>query len=281
MMHAEQKSDSGIVASTAANKGGRPPAEPFEPRPGSKRNPQDPGTDQTQGWVPVSLGAERIRNYARENPKEKLTALLHHLNLDTLRDAFYGLKPNAAPGADGQTWHMYEANLEENLLDLEDRVHRGAYRATPVLRVEIPKPDGGKRALGIAAIEDKILQAAAANQILNPIYEREFAGFSYGFRPGRSAHDTLDALAYAITRRKVNWILDADIKGFFDHLDRDRLMSFLEDRIGDRRVLRLIRKWLGAGVLEAGERSDSLRGTPQGAPISPLLANVYLLGRPR
>ncbi len=256
--------------------GRKTPAEPPEERAASKRNAPGTGTDYTQGWVPVSPGAERVRQHAKENPEGKLTALLHHIDLDALRDAFYGLKPNAAPGADGITWRMYEENLEEKLLDLKDRVHKGAYRATPVLRVAIPKPDGGKRALGIASIEDKILQRAVCQQILDPIYESEFAGFAYGFRPKRSAHDALDALAYAIERRKVNWILDADIKGFFDHLDRERLISFLGERIGDNRVLRLIRKWLSTGVMEAGELSDSVQGTPQGAPISPLLANVYL-----
>ncbi len=276
MMHAAQKSDPAIVASTAANKGSRLPAESSEPRAGSKGNPQSTGTDHTQGWVPVSPGAERVRHFAMQNPKEKLTALLHHIDLEALRRAFYGIKPNAAPGADGITWRMHEEDLEENLLDLKDRVHRGAYRATPVRRVEIPKPDGGQRALGIAAMEDKILQRAVCQQVLDPIYESEFAGFSYGFRPRRSAHDALDALAYAIERRKVNWILDADIKGFFDHLDRERLISFLGERIGDRRLLRLIRKWLSTGILEAGVLSDTVQGTPQGAPISPLLANVYL-----
>lgn len=276
MMHDAQKSDPAVLAGKAANKGGQPPAEPLEQRAGSERNPQSAGTYHTQGWVPVSPGAERIRQFVAENPKEKLTALLHHIDRDALRTAFYGLRPFAAPGADGMTWHMYEAELEENLLDLKSRVHRGAYRATPVRRVEIPKPDGGTRALGIASIEDKILQRAVCQQILDPIYESEFAGFSYGFRPGRSAHDALDALAYAIERRKVNWILDADIKGFFDNLDRERLLSFLEERIGDRRLLRLVRKWLQAGTLEAGQLSDTLQGTPQGAPLSPLLANVYL-----
>ena len=182
--------------------GRKTPAEPPEERAASKRNAPGTGTDYTQGWVPVSPGAERVRQHAKENPEGKLTALLHHIDLDALRDAFYGLKPNAAPGADGITWRMYEENLEEKLLDLKDRVHKGAYRATPVLRVEIPKPDGGKRALGIASIEDKILQRAVCQQILDPIYESEFAGFSYGFRPKRSAHDALDALAYAIERRE-------------------------------------------------------------------------------
>ena len=276
MMHDVQKSDAAIVPAKAANKEEQSSAEPLERRAASKRNAPGTGTDYTQGWVPVSPGAERVRQHAKENPEEKLTALPRHVDLDALRDAFYGLKPQAAPGADGITWRMYEENLEENLLDLKDRVLRQSYRATPVRRVEIPKPDGGTRALGIASIEDKILQRAVCQQILDPIYESEFAGFSYGFRPKRSAHDALDALAYAIERRKVNWMLDADIKSFFDQIDRERLMSFLEERIGDRRVLRLIRKWLSTGVLEAGVLSDTVQGTPQGAPISPLLANVYL-----
>ncbi len=226
MMHAGQGSDAAIVPVKAANNGRQLLAEPPEERAASKRNAPSPGTDYTQGWVPVSPGAERVRQYAKENPEEKLTALLHHVNLDALRTAFYGLRPNAAPGADGITWKMYEDNLEEKLLDLKDRVHRQSYRATPVLRVEIPKPDGGTRALGIASIEDKILQRAVCQQILDPIYESVFAGFSYGFRPKRSAHDALDALAYAIERKKVNWILDADIKGFFEriHIDRERLI---------------------------------------------------------
>ena len=174
------------------------------------------------------------------------------------------------------TWREYGDGLEERLLDLHARVRRGAYRATPVRRVEIPKPDGGVRPLGIASLEDKIVQRAVVEQILTPIYESEFFGFSYGFRPGRSAHDALDALAYAVERRKVNWIVEVDIRQYFDSIDREQLMQFLEMRIGDQRVLRLIRKWLNAGVIDAGLAVDFVRGTPQGAVISPLLANVYL-----
>ena len=174
------------------------------------------------------------------------------------------------------TWREYGDELAERLLDLKDRVHSGAYRAAPVRRVEIPKPDGGMRQLGIASLEDKIVQRAVVEQILDPIYESEFYGFSYGFRPGRSAHDALDALAYAVERRKVSWVVEVDIRQYFDSIEREQLMQFLGMRIGDRRVLRLIRKWLNAGVIEAGLEVDVVRGTPQGAVISPLLANVYL-----
>ena len=177
---------------------------------------------------------------------------------------------------DGVTWEGYEEGLEERLLDLNDRVHRGAYRAKPSRRVEIPKPDGGTRPLGIAALEDKIVQKAVVGLILEPIYEPEFLGFSYGFRPGRGAHDALDALAYCIDKREVNWIVDADIQKFFDRIDRGWMTRFLEHRIGDRRVIRLITKWLNAGVMEDGEWKDDMRGTPQGAVISPVLANIYL-----
>ena len=276
MMNGRQESDAAVLVTRAANKGVRSPAEPSERRAATKGNPQSAGMAQTQRWEPMSPGAERIRQFTKANPDVKLTALLHHVNRDALRQAFYGIKPNAAPGADGMTWPMYEAELEENLVKLCDRIHSGAYRATPVRRVEIPKPDGGTRALGVAALEDKIVQRAVAETVLNPIYESEFAGFSYGFRPRRSAHDALDAVAYAIERGKVNWILDADIKGCFDSIDRELLMGFLEERIADRRFLRLVRKWLICGVLDDGVIVDAVRGTPQGAPISPLLANVFL-----
>ncbi|MCY4486374.1 MAG: group II intron reverse transcriptase/maturase, partial [Deltaproteobacteria bacterium] len=188
----------------------------------------------------------------------------------------FGLKKDAAAGADGMTWRMYEEGLEGRLADLHDRVHSGAYRATPSRRVNIPKPDGGTRPLGVAAIEDKIVQKAVAEIILTPIYEAEFLGFSYGFRPGRGAHDALDALAVGMERRKINWVVDCDIRRFFDTVSRDWLVRFLEHRIGDKRVIRLIIKWLNAGVMEAGEWRDDLRGTPQGSVISPILANVYL-----
>ena len=276
MMHDAQQSDAAILAMKAANKGEQFPAESLERRAATERNPQRTGTVRTQSRGAVSPGAERIRQFVKEKPGERLTALLHHITPEALGEAYHALKRDAAPGVDGMTWREYGDGLEERLLDLHARVQRGAYRAAPVRRVEIPKPDGGVRLLGIASLEDKIVQRAVVEQILNPIYEPEFYGFNYGFRPGRSAHDALDALAYAIERRKVNWIVEVDIRGFFDNIDREQLMRFLEMRIGDRRVLRLIRKWLNAGVIDAGLEVDVVRGTPQGAVISPLLANVYL-----
>jgi group II intron reverse transcriptase/maturase len=224
----------------------------------------------------VSPGLDRVRQAARQRKKEKFTALLHHVTVDLLRDAFLALKRRAAPGVDGVTWQDYEANLEGNLQDLHAQVHRGTYRAQPVRRRFIPKPGTDKqRPLGIAALEDKIVQRAVV-VVLNAIYEEEFLGFSYGFRPGRGQHDALDALSVAICETPVNWILDADIRSFFDGLSQSWLVRFLEHRIGDERVIRLVRKWLKAGVLEDGEWSVSETGTPQGAVASPLLANVYL-----
>ena len=279
MMDGAQQSDAAVVARKAANKGARVPAEPLERRAAAERNPQRTGTVRTQSRGAVSPGAERIRQLVKEKPGERLTALLHHITPEALGAAYLALKRDAAPGVDGMTWREYGDELAERLLDLKDRVHSGAYRAAPVRRVEIPKPDGGVRPLGIASLEDKIVQRAVVEQILTPIYESEFFGFSYGFRPGRSAHDALDALAYAVERRKVNWIVEVDIREFFDSIEREQLMQFLETRrrpvylrIGDRRVLRLIRKarWLNAGVIEAGLEVDVVRGTPQGAVISPL-----------
>jgi group II intron reverse transcriptase/maturase len=223
----------------------------------------------------VEQGLERIRRTARERKKEKFTTLLHHISIEHLEQAFYELKEGAAPGVDGLTWWDYEQNLERNLGDLHARIHRGAYRALPSRRVYIPKPDGRQRPLAVAAVEDKIVQRAAA-AVLNAIYEEDFLGFSYGFRPGRGAHDAMDALVVGIERTKVNWILDADIRSFFDTVSQDWLIRFVEHRVGDRRMVRLIRKWLKAGVLEDGVVTVSERGTGQGAVISPLLANIYL-----
>jgi len=223
----------------------------------------------------VSQGLERVRQAARQRKKEKFTALLHHVTTDLLREAFYALKRKAAPGVDGLTWQDYEAGLDDNLQDLHARVHRGAYRALPVRRRYIPKPGGKQRPLGIAALEDKIVQRAVVD-VLNAIYEEDFLGFSYGFRPKRSQHDALDALAVGICKTSVNWILDADIRSFFDSISQNWLVRFLEHRIGDKRIIRLVRKWLKAGVLEDGEWSVSETGTPQGAVASPLLTNVYL-----
>ena len=276
MMYDAQQSDGAILAGKAANKGARAPAEPLERRAPAERNPQRTGTVRTQSRGAVSPGAERIRQYVERKPGEKLIALLHHITPEALEAAYLALKRDAAPGVDGVTWREYGDGLDERLLDLHGRVQRGAYRAKPVRRVEIAKPDGGIRPLGIVSLEDKIVQRAVVDNLLNPIFESEFYGFSYGFRPGRSAHDALDALAYVVERRKVSWIVEVDIREFFGSIDRGRLMSFLEMRIGDQRVLRLIRKWLNAGVMDAEPEADFVRGTPQGAPISPLLANVYL-----
>ena len=271
-----EKSDSAIVAVKSANKGALAPTEPMEPRAEPEGNPEGQSTRRTQDRESVSQAADRIRQFVRRERKVRLTTLLHHVTVDALRWAFFELKKNAAAGADGMTWRMYGEGLEGRLADLHDRVHSGAYRATPSRRVNIPKPDGGTRPLGVAALEDKIVQKAVAEIILTPIYEAEFLGFSYGFRPGRGAHNALDALAVGIKRRKTNWVVDCDIRSFFDTVSRDWLVRFLEHRIGDKRVIRLIVKWLNAGVMEDGEWRDDLRGTPQGSVISPILANVYL-----
>ena len=276
MVYGMKKSDEAGIPMKAANKGAKAPAEPLEGRASTKGNPQDQSTHRTQGRDGVSQAVERIRQAATRRPQERLTALLHHITTDALCCAFFDLKKTASAGVDGLVWSEYAVGLDERLLNLHDRVHSGAYRALPSRRVEIPKPDGGTRPLGIAALEDKIVQKAVVDVILTPIYEPEFLGFSYGFRPGRGAHNALDALAFGIERRKVNWIIDADIRAFFDRLSRDHLLRFLEHRIGDKRVLRLITKWLNAGVMEDGEWKDDLQGTPQGAVVSPILANVYL-----
>ena len=276
MMHGLEKSDSAIVAVKPANKAGRLAAEWVEPRAGTKGNTGQPHTRRTQSRGSVSQGLDRVRNAARRRKKEKFTALLHHVTVDLLRESFLALKRRAAPGVDGVTWEDYEAGLEGNLQDLHARVHSGGYRAQPVRRRFIPKPGSDKqRPLGIAALEDKIVQRALV-AVLNAIYEEDFLGFSYGFRPGRSQHDALDALSVAISGTPVNWILDADIRSFFDSVSQEWLVRFLEHRIGDERVIRLVRKWLKAGVLEDGSWSVSESGTPQGAVVSPLLANVYL-----
>ena len=276
MVSGMKKSDEAVLPVKAANKGAQAPAEPPEGRASTKGNLRDQSTPRTQGRDGVSQAVERIRQAATRKPQEKLTALLHHITTDALRCAFYDLQKTASPGVDGLVWREYEDGLEERLLDLHERVHSGAYRALPSRRVAIPKPDGGTRPLGIIALEDKVVQKAVVDVILTPIYEPEFLGYSYGFRPGRGAHDALDALAFGIERRKVNWIIDADIRAFFDRLSRDHLLRFLEHRIGDKRVLRLIAKWLNAGVMEDDEWKDDLQGTPQGAVVSPILANVYL-----
>jgi group II intron reverse transcriptase/maturase len=229
----------------------------------------------TQSGDRMSQGLDGVRKAAEERKQERFTSLFHHLNVDLLRDSFYALQRKAAPGVDGVTWQEYEVGLEDRLADLHGRVHRGAYRAQPSRRVYIPKADGRQRPLGIAALEDKIVQQAVVT-ILNQIYEVDFMGFSYGFRPGRSPHQALDALTVGIQRKKVNWVLDADIRGFFDNMSHEWTMKFIEHRVADPRMLRLIQKWLKAGVSEDGQWSETNVGTPQGAVVSPLIANVYL-----
>jgi group II intron reverse transcriptase/maturase len=223
----------------------------------------------------VTQALDRIRRTARERKKERFTALLHHITPELLEAEFFALKKHAAAGADGVRWRDYEQDLKANLEDLHARVHRGAYRPQPSRRVHIPKPDGRQRPLAIASLEDKIVQRATAT-VLNAIYEGDFLGFSYGFRPGRSAHDAMDALLVGLEHRKVNFIVDADIRSFFDTVDQEWLIRFVAHRIGDQRIIRLIRKWLKAGVLEEGAVRVSEQGTAQGAVISPLLANIYL-----
>jgi group II intron reverse transcriptase/maturase len=223
----------------------------------------------------VTQALSRIRQAAKRNGQARFTALLHHVTPELLEWSFYRLKRSAAPGVDGVTWSDYEEDLQERLADLHGRVQRGAYRALPSRRQYLPKSDGQLRPLGIAAVEDKIVQRAVV-AVLNAIYETEFLGFSYGFRPGRSQHDALDALAVAINRRKVNWVVDLDIRNFFGSLSHEWLRRFLAHRIGDRRILRLINQWLRAGVLEDGVWTQAQQGTPQGAVISPVLANVFL-----
>src|SRR5215217_6875011 len=275
MMHGREKSDPAIVATKPPNEARTGAEEAGEPRAGAKGKADQQSTRRALNRESVSQALDRLRQAARQRKKERFTAFLHHLNLDLLRMAFLDLKRTAAPGVDGLTWQDYEADLEPRLRDLHDRVHRGAYRALPSRRRYIPKADGQQRPLGIAAIEDKIVQAAVV-AILTPVYEAEFLGFSYGFRPGRRQHDALDALAYGIKARKINWILDADISRFFDSLSPEWLVRFVEHRIGDQRIIRLIQKWLKAGVLEEGRLIETTEGTPQGSGASPLLANVYL-----
>ena len=275
MMNGGEKSDPAVVAGKPANKAERSAAEPVERRAGAEEKAGRQSTHRTQTRDRVTQALDRIREAARQREKEQFTALLHHVNPDTLRLSFYALKRQAAPGIDGMTWRDYEADLGARLADLHGRVHRGAYRPQPSRRSYIPKADGKQRPLAIAALEDKIVQGAVV-MVLNAIYEEDFLGFSYGFRPGRGPHDALDGLVVAITGRKVNWILDADIRSFFDSVSQEWLIRFVEHRVGDQRIIRLIRKWLRAGVLEDGIVRVSDRGTGQGSVISPLLANIYL-----
>jgi group II intron reverse transcriptase/maturase len=275
MMHELGKSDSAIGAVKPANKAERSAAELVEQRAGTKGNADQQSTRRAQDRESVSQALGRIRQAAKQRKKEVFTSLLHHISIDLLRLSFFAIKKDAASGVDGLTWQDYGADLERKLADLHDRVHRGAYRALPSRRQYIPKPDGRQRPIAIAALEDKIVQRATV-AVLSAIYEEDFLGLSYGFRPKRSQHDALDALVVGITSKKVNYILDADIRGFFDEVNRSWLTRFLEHRIGDPRILHLIQKWLKAGILEDGVVTNSEKGTPQGSVASPLLANVYL-----
>ena len=276
MMDGRGESDRPVVPEKSPNRARPPAAEGTEGRGLAKGNPRQQNAPRTPSREGAPSALERVRQAARRDRTVRFTALLHHVySLEALRAAYYGLKRDAAPGVDGETWRRYGEALETNLRDLSDRLKRGAYRAKPVRRVFIPKADGRQRPLGVTALEDKIVQRATV-EVLNAIYETDFLGFSYGFRPGRSQHDALDALYTGLLTRKVNWVLDVDIRGFFDAIDHGWLVKFVEHRIADRRVVRLIQKWLNAGVLEDGKRMRVGEGTPQGGSASPLLANIYL-----
>src|SRR6267154_2660151 len=274
-MNGGGESYSGVVLAKHPNKTGRPEAEGVEGRPLTKENADQPDPCRTQSRESGTNGLERVREAAKRDGKLQFTALLHHVTIELLRDSYLQLKKKAAAGVDGVTWEEYGQGLEERLKDLHGRVHRGAYQAQPSRRAYIPKAGGKQRPLGIAALEDKVIQHAVG-KILNQIWEEDFMGFSYGFRTGRSQHDALDALYVGITRRKVNWVLDLDVRSFFDKVDHTWLIRFVEHRIGDQRIVRLIRKWLEAGVMEDGQWFETEEGTPQGSVISPILANLYL-----
>jgi RNA-directed DNA polymerase len=276
MTNGPGKSDRPEVPEKSLNSAGQPEAEGMEGRGLAKGNLPQQNASRIQSRTDAPSALERVRQAAVKDKKLRFTALLHHIyNLETLRMAYSSLKKEAAPGVDGETWRHYGEELEANLQDLSERLKRGAYRAKPVRRAYIPKADGRQRPLGVTALEDKIVQRAAV-EVLNAIYETDFLGFSYGFRPGRSQHQALDALYTGLLTRKVNWVLDLDIRGFFDGLSHEWLVKFIEHRVADRRVVRLIQKWLNAGVLEDGKRIPVEEGTPQGGSASPLLANVYL-----
>jgi group II intron reverse transcriptase/maturase len=270
------KSDRPVEPKKPSNDVGQPAEEMVEGRDLTKGNSIEGNALRTQSRVSSLSALDRVRQAARRNRKQRFTALLHHVyNIDRLRDAYLALSRDASAGIDGETWQHYGETLEDNLADLAERLKRGAYQAKPVRRVYIPKPDGRQRPIGVPTLEDKIVQRSVV-EVLNAIYEQDFVGFSYGFRPRRNQHQALDALAVGIERERVNWVLDADIRGFFDTVDHGHLVKFIEHRIGDRRVVRLIQKWLNAGVLEDGTRTTSEIGTAQGGSISPLLGNIYL-----
>ena len=273
--HVGGESDGRVVPTNGPNGSGASHSEGQEGRRSTKENTEQTPSSRTQSRNHESRGLCGVRVAARQGKRTRFTALLHHVTVPQLRDSFSALKRDAAPGVDGVTWRAYETDLDARLVNLHGRVHDGTYRAQPSKRSYIPKADGRQRPLGIAALEDKIVQHAVA-VVLQQIYEADFVGFSYGFRPGRGQHKALDALWVGLMRKRVNWVLDADIRGFFDTIDHGWLTRFLEHRIADRRILRLMRKWLRAGVSEDGAWSKTEVGTPQGAVISPLLANIHL-----
>ena len=276
MMNDRRKSDRPIVATKSSNKATEVAAERMERRGLAKGKTPRQNTDRTLDRIIVQSALGRIRQAAVKDKRQRFTGLMHHIyNLSMLREAYYGLKRDAAPGVDGETWRDYGENLGSNLQELSARLRRGAYRARPVRRVYIAKADGRMRPLGVTALEDKIVQRATV-EVMNAIYETDFLGFSYGFRPGKCQHNALDALYVGILTKKVNWVLDGDISSFFDGIDHEWLVKFIEHRIADQRVVRLIRKWLNAGVLEEGRWKSSEEGTPQGGSASPLMANIFL-----
>jgi len=275
MMHGPEESDSVIVAVKPTNKAEQSVAEPVEPRTETKGNADQQSTRRAQDRASVSQALERVRQAARQRKKERFTSLLHHVDPAMLRTAFYAMKRDAAPGVDGMTWETYEQDLDRRIETLHARVQAGTYRALPSRRSYIPKEDGSKRPLAVAALEDKIVQRAVA-AVLSAIHEEDFLGFSYGFRPNRSQHDALDAVIVGISSKKVNYILDADIRSFFTEVSQQWVVRFLEHRIGDRRIIRLVQKWLRSGILEDGIVTIEEKGTGQGSVISPLLSNIYL-----
>lgn len=278
MMNGRGKSDRLVVPAKPTNKerGELRSAERVEGRGLAKGNSGEQNRDRAQDREALQSALARIRQAAKEDKGLRFTTLWHHVyDIRRLRESFLSMRKTAAAGVDGVTWQQYDENREENLRDLSERLKRGAYRAKPARRAYIPKADGRERPLGIPVLEDKIVQRATA-EVLNAIYEEDFLGFSYGFRPGRGPHNALDAVTVGIGRRKVNFVLDADIRGFYDAVDHEWLMKFVEHRVGDERVLRHIKKWLNAGVLEDGKRMRTEEGTPQGSSVSPVLANIYL-----
>jgi len=274
-MHADEKSDEGIGPMKRPNKEGLPSAEAVEERTSPEGNGGQATAVRTPSRGVASSRLEAVRQAARQSKSVRFTALLHHITVDLLKQSYHSLERDSAPGIDGVTWQAYGENLEEKLTVLHDRIHKGSYRAHPARRTYIPKTDGTQRPLSIWCLEDKVVQQAVVT-VLEAIYEEDFLGFSYGFRPGRGQHDALDALHVGILRKRVNWVLDSDIRAFFDAMAHSWILRFLKHRIADKRILRLIAKWLKVGIIENGRVTRGQCGAPQGAVISPTLANVYL-----